>query len=214
MLEHRYPGHVVAEYLHTPNQPNGYALVLTHGAGANAQSPLLSKTAEAFTAAGFFVLRYNLPFRQRKPFGPPSPAMAGQDREGLRSAVHQLKAMADTVCLAGHSYGGRQASMLAAEEPGLAKALLLLSYPLHPPKKPAQLRTAHFPQLHTPALFIHGTKDEFGSQGEMTDALALIPATCHLQIIEGAGHDLMKGAFDISKQVVTEFWRLLNAAQP
>ena len=103
--------------------------------------------------------------------------------------------------------------MLAAEEPGLAKALLLLSYPLHPPKKPAQLRTAHFPQLHTPALFIHGTKDEFGTTAEMANALALIPATSHLQMIEGAGHDLMKGAFNLSNLVVAEFLRLLEAAQ-
>ena len=66
------------------------------------------------------------------------------------------------VVLGGHSYGGRQATMLAAEEPGVAEALLLLSYPLHPPNKPAQLRTAHFPQLRTPALFVSGTKDPFG----------------------------------------------------
>jgi predicted alpha/beta-hydrolase family hydrolase len=86
--------------------------------------------------------------------------------------------------------------MLAAESPGLVEALLLLSYPLHPPKKAQQLRTAHFPQLHTPALFVSGTKDEFATVDEMRSALALIPAKTELQIIEGAGHDLKKGAFD------------------
>jgi len=53
------------------------------------------------------------------------------------------------VFLGGQSYGGRQASMLLASEPGLADALLLLSYPLHPPRRPAELRTAHLPSLKT-----------------------------------------------------------------
>ncbi len=188
----------MSPFLHTPSKPSGHGLVLTHGAGANAQAPLLVRVAKAFAEAGWYVLRYNLPFRQRKPFGPPSPAGAAADREGLRSAVAEVKQMAEHVCLGGHSYGGRQASILAAESPGLVEALLLLSYPLHPPKKPQQLRTAHFPQLHTPALFVSGTKDEFATVDEMRSALALIPAQTELQIIEGAAHDLLKGAFDLN----------------
>jgi len=198
-------------YLSKPTNPhNGLGLVLTHGAGSNADAPLLIKTAEAFAAAGFFVLRFNLPFRQRKPFGPPSPATAQQDRDGLRGAVDQLKEFAPRICMGGHSYGGRQASMLAAEAPGLVEGLLLLSYPLHLPKKPAQLRTAHFSQLQTPALFVSGTKDEFGSPSELTAALQLIPAKTELQIVEGAGHELMKGAFDIQEQVVAAFLRVIK----
>lgn len=200
----------MTELLHAPAKPNGHGLVLTHGAGANAQAPLLIRVAEAFAGEGWFVLRYNLPFRQRKPFGPPSPATAVQDREGLRSAVSELQGKAERIYLGGHSYGGRQASMLAAEIPGLVKALLLLSYPLHLPKKPNQLRTAHFPQLHTPALFVSGTKDEFGTVEELKAALALIPAKTELQVIEGAGHDLMKGAFDLGERVVREFARLVT----
>ena len=80
------------------------------------------------------------------------------------------------VFLGGHSYGGRQASMLAASDPAVTPALLLLSYPLHPPRRPEQLRTAHFPDLRTPALFVHGVRDPFGSREEMEAALALIPA--------------------------------------
>jgi len=188
----------MSPFLHTPSKPSGHGLVLTHGAGANAQAPLLLRVAEAFAGAGWFVLRYNLPFRQRKPFGPPSPAAAAADRDGLRAAVAELKQMAEHVSLGGHSYGGRQASMLAAESPDLVEALLLLSYPLHPPKKPEQLRTAHFAQLRTPALFVSGTKDEFGTVDEIKSAIALIPAKTELQIIEGAGHDLKKGAFNLN----------------
>jgi uncharacterized protein len=102
--------------------------------------------------------------------------------------------VAGRIFLGGHSYGGRQASMLAASQPGFADALLLLlllSYPLHPPKKPAQPRTAHFPKLRTPALFVHGTRDGFGSLEEVTDALRAIPARTQLLPIDSAVHDLL-----------------------
>ncbi|HTR66165.1 MAG TPA: alpha/beta family hydrolase, partial [Terriglobales bacterium] len=92
--------------------------------------------------------------------------------------------------LGGHSYGGRQATMLCAEAPELADGLLLLSYPLHPPRKPEQLRTQHFPALRTPALFVHGTRDPFGSIEEMQSALKLVPGRTVLVRVEGAGHDL------------------------
>jgi predicted alpha/beta-hydrolase family hydrolase len=68
--------------------------------------------------------------------------------------------------------------------------LPLLSYPLHPPGKPAQLRTQHLPKLQTPALFVHGTRDAFGAIEEMEAALKLIPAKSGLLRVEGAGHDL------------------------
>ncbi len=59
--------------------------------------------------------------------------------------------------------------MLCAGEPDLVAGLLLLSYPLHPPRKPAQLRVQHLPGLRVPALFVHGTRDPFGSIEEMED---------------------------------------------
>jgi hypothetical protein len=95
------------------------------------------------------------------------------------------------VYLGGHSYGGRQASMLAAGEPGLVERLLLLSYPLHPPRRPDELRTAHFPRLNTPALFVHGASDGFGTLAEMEEALKLITARSELLPIATAGHELL-----------------------
>ncbi len=177
--------------------------VLTHGAGANANAPLLVAVDEAFTSAGFTVVRYNLPFRQKRPFGPPSPAGAAADRAGLKEAVLRIREFGDgPVLLGGHSYGGRQASILLAEEPGLADGLILFSYPLHPPGKPAQLRTAHFPGLRTPCLFVHGTKDEFGTVDEMRAALALIPAPHELIPVQGAGHDLKKGRDEMLRHLL------------
>ncbi len=82
--------------------------------------------------------------------------------------------------------------MLAAEDPAAADGLLLLSYPLHPPRRVEQMRTAHFPKLAMPAVFVHGSRDPFGTLDEMRSALALIPAPTMLVAIEGAGHDLKR----------------------
>jgi len=161
----------VRGFLHRPVSANGDALVLTHSAGANCQSPLLVAVAEALAGCGLTVLRCDLPFRQMRPHGPPGAGSAARDRAGLRQAVAAMrKIVPGRVFLGGHSYGGRQATMLAADDPRVAAALLLLSYPLHPPRRPTQLRTAHFPQLHVPSLFVTGTRDEFASVEEMTSA--------------------------------------------
>ena len=126
----------VRGFLHRPESPSGDGLVLTHGAGGNAKMALLVALAEAFTAAGFLVLRCDLPFRRTRPFGPPRPAEAARDRTGLANAIAAMrKIAAGRVFLGGQSYGGRQASMLLAERQ-IADGLLLLSYPLHPPARP------------------------------------------------------------------------------
>jgi uncharacterized protein len=181
----------VRGFLHSPERPNGDALILTHGAGSNCNAPLLVAIAEAFAGHGFAVLRCDLPFRQERRTGPPFPGNAERDRAGLKNAVAAMrKHVAGKIFLGGHSYGGRQATMLCASEPDLVSALLLLSYPLHPPRKPDQLRLQHLPNLRTPSLFVHGTRDPFGSIEEMTSALKLIPAKTELMTVEGAGHDL------------------------
>ena len=166
-------------------------IVLTHGAGSNADSPLLVSLARAFEDAGWKARRYNLPYRQARPHGPPIPAHAAADRAGLAEAVAEMRGAVDgAVAVGGHSYGGRQASMLAAEQPGLIDALLLLSYPLHPPRKPQQMRTAHFPDWRTISLFVHGTRDPFASIEELTAAIAAIPVTTRIMALERAGHEL------------------------
>ncbi len=198
----------VRGFLHQPQQANGDALVLTHGAGANCQSKLLIAVASAFADEGFLVLRCDLPFRQSRKHGPPFPAMAARDREGLARAVSVLREKTSgRIFLGGHSYGGRQATMLATEQPDLIAGLLLLSYPLHPPRKPADLRTGHFPKLTSPALFVHGARDPFGSHEEMTSALALVPARTLLLGIEGAGHELLpkSGSSDLPQRITKAF---------
>ena len=178
-------------FLHSPANAIGDALVLTHGAGSNCNAPLLIALSEIFAENGYSVLRCDLPFRQKKATGPPFPGNAERDRDGLRNAVMAVrKNVAGRIFLGGHSYGGRQATILCAAEHELVSGLLLLSYPLHPPRKPEQLRTQHLPNLRTPSLFVHGTRDPFGSIEELKMALQLIPAKTELIAIEDAGHDL------------------------
>jgi predicted alpha/beta-hydrolase family hydrolase len=198
--------------LHQPEKPDGDAIALTHGAGANCQAPLLVRLARAFAEAGLVVLRYDLPFRQQRPKGPPFPAAAARDREGMAQAVDALRQLATgRIFAGGHSYGGRQTAMAAAERPGLANALLLLSYPLHAPGKPEQLRTNFFPDLQIPALFVHGSRDPFGSLEELSAALKLIPAPTELLKIDRSGHDL-KRAGEMSEEILVRLRTLAPGA--
>ena len=184
-------------FLHRPQGAATHGLVLTHGAGGDCRSPLLIAAAAAFSDRGVLVLRCDLPFRRCRATGPPSPAMAAADRDGLRRAAVALRGLVSgDLFLGGVSYGGRQA-MLVADEPELAAGLLLFSYPLHPPGKPERLRTEHFPLLRRPAVFVHGTGDPFGSIDELRRAMALIRAPTELIPVTGAGHDLKRGRFDL-----------------
>jgi predicted alpha/beta-hydrolase family hydrolase len=201
-------GVLVRGFLHRPTGSGDSGLVLTHGAGANCDSPLLVTLADALSASGLTVLRCDLPFRQLRPHGPPPRGSAERDQQGLRAAIETLRRQTSgRVFLGGHSYGGRQASMLAATEPGLVDRLLLLSYPLHPPQRPGELRTAHFPRLQVPALFVHGTRDGFGSIDEIAAALKLIPARTELLPVTGAGHELLtkQNRDELAKIIVETF---------
>jgi predicted alpha/beta-hydrolase family hydrolase len=201
-------------FLHLPAKANGNAIVLTHGAGADCNASLLVAVSEAFAAHGYLVLRCDLPFRQERR-GPPHPGIAARDRAGLRNAVSILRSrVAGQIFLGGHSYGGRQATMLCADEPELVSGLLLLSYPLHPLRKPEQLRIQHLPKLRAPSLFVHGTRDPLGSIEEMIGALQIVPAQKELLEVEGAGHDLgFKGkarAEQLPSRILDAFEKLMR----
>jgi hypothetical protein len=153
--------------------------------------PLLVALSQAFTDAGFVVLRCDLPFRQQRSFGPPRPGDAARDRLGLKNAIASVRGLSGVkrLYIGGQSYGGRQASMLIAEDQ-VADGLLLLSYPLHPPGKPEQQRIQHLPQIKVPVMFVHGMHDPFGTIDEIESARKLIPGKTLLVPVESAGHDL------------------------
>jgi len=127
-MEEAFDSGGVRGVLHMPERPNGDAFALTHGAGSNRDAPLLQILSRTFAEAGYAVLRYDLAFRQQRPKGPPFPAGAARDREGIAQAVAAVRGIASgRVFAGGHSYGGRQTAMAAAEKPGLADAVAFLS---------------------------------------------------------------------------------------
>lgn len=201
--------------LHRPVHSNGDGLILTHGASGNCNAPLLVALADAFCTSGFIVLRCDLPYRQNRPYGPPGPHDGKRDRAGLRNALSAMEGLArGRLFIGGQSYGGRQASIVCAEQSegsssSLAAGLILLSYPLHPPGKPDQLRTQHLFHLYTPTLFVEGTRDPFATIAEIEQAMKLIPGKTKLLTADGVGHDLgFKGKSrreDLPAAVLAEF---------
>jgi len=206
----------VRGFLYRTPRPSNSGLVLTHGAGGNAKSALLDALANCLAESGITVLCCDLPFRQARLYGPPRPGDAARDREGLRNAASLMRKLASgRVFLGGQSYGGRQATMLCAEDSAVADGLLLLSYPLHAPNRPERPRIEHLPKIGIPCLFVHGTRDPFGSIEEIRSAVQLIPARTELFVVENAGHDLgFKGksrSEDLPRAVLLKLQELFSA---
>lgn len=184
---------MIAGVLHMPTEPVA-AFAFAHGAGGNMGSPMLRLVAEQLSERRVAVLRYNLPYRVKRPSGPPHRSSAVLDRQGIALAARFLRNQTTgPVLIGGHSYGGRQSSMLAAENPTAADGLVLFSYPLHPPGKPERSRTSHLPELTIPTVFVHGDRDPFGSLEELQAAIEMIPSPTRLLPIAGTGHDLGAG---------------------
>jgi len=193
--------------LFRPSTVTGPPVVLAHGAGGNRSNALLQSLAVTFAESGSPALVIDLPYRQKRPKGPPSPSGAARDRSGIREAVNALAVeYPGPIIAGGSSYGGRQASMLAADAPEGLAGLLLLSYPLHPPGKPEKLRTEHLAQIRVPTMFAHGTRDPFGSPSEMESAVGLTSGRTRLLLLEGARHGLPpEAAAEIAAAVLSFF---------
>lgn len=192
----------IAGVAHAPDgNPQG-VVMLTHGAGGSRESPMLVALCEQWARRGWLAIRYNLPYRRRRPKGPP-PGSSASDQAGIAEAL----AAARTVCAGpliagGHSYGGRLTSMVVAGQPRIADELTLFSYPLHPPRKPDRLRTEHFGSVTVPSVFTHGSSDPFGSLDELRAAVALIPAPTAIVEVSGARHDLGTKVLDVPARAV------------
>jgi uncharacterized protein len=203
----------IAGVAHEPDRdPNG-VVVLTHGAGGSRESQLLQQICDEWARRGWLAVRYNLPYRRRRPTGPPS-GSAATDRAGVVEAITVCRGLADGPLIAGgHSYGGRQTSMVVAApeaSPISVDVLTLFSYPVHPPGKPERPRTEHLPHITVPTVFTHGTSDPFGTPGEVRDAAALIAAPTQIVEITGARHDLRSRTLDVPALAVEAALRLLG----
>jgi predicted alpha/beta-hydrolase family hydrolase len=195
---------------HEPDGTPKGTVVLTHGAGGSRESPLLRRICDEWARRGWLAVRYNLPYRRRRPKGPPS-GSATTERAGVVEAIELARTLADGPVIAGgHSYGGRMTSMVIADNAADVDVLTLFSYPLHPPGKPERARTAHLPLISVPTVFTHGTADPFGAIDELRPAAELIPAPTEIVEITGARHDLGSKTLDVPVLAVEAALRLLT----
>ena len=200
----------IAGIAHEPSGIPAGVVVLTHGAGGSRESPLLQRVCDEWARRGWLAVRYNLPYRRRRPTGPPS-GSAATDRAGIVEAITVCRDLADGPLIAGgHSYGGRQTSMVVAAGEAAIDVLTLFSYPVHPPGRPERPRTEHLPEITVPTVFTHGTSDPFGTPAELRDAAALISAPTEVVEITGARHDLGSKTLDVPVLAVDGALRLLR----
>lgn len=200
----------IAGIAHEPKgTPKGVA-ALTHGAGGSRESILLQEICDEWARRGWLAVRYNLPYRRRRPTGPPS-GSAATDRAGIVEAIALCRALAGGPLIAGgHSYGGRQTSMVVASERVPVDALTLFSYPVHPPGKPERARIEHLPDIKVPTVFAHGTSDPFGTPEELREAAALITGTTAVVEVAGARHDLRSKTLNVPALAVDAALQLLG----
>lgn len=200
----------IAGVAHPPDGDPSGVVLLTHGAGGSRESPMLQRLCDEWARHGFLAIRYDLPFRRRRPKGPPSGSGAG-DRDGITAAIDYARGLSNGPLIAGgHSYGGRQTSMTVAGGGVPVDLLALFSYPLHPPGKPERLRTEHLPAVGVPTVFIHGSSDSFGTTAQIRAAADLIPAPHDVVEITGARHDLASKKLDVPALAVDAALRLLG----
>jgi hypothetical protein len=166
-------------------------LILTPGASARRDQSGLVAIDEAVTKVGVTVERVEFPGVTAGKRRPDSAEVCiATVRTATSALADRLDVPTGRVAIGGRSMGGRMCSMAAAEGFDVA-ALVLVSYPLHPPGQPERLRTAHFPDLHLPCLFVSGRRDAFASPAELEEETEAIPGAVTLVFVDG-DHSLRK----------------------
>jgi uncharacterized protein len=177
-------------------------LILTPGAGARRDHVALVAIDDAVSALGITVERVEFPAQAAGKRRPDRPEVCiATIRTATSALASRLDVPTSRVAIGGRSFGGRMCSMAAAEGLEVA-ALVLVSYPLHPPGRPDRLRTAHFPELQMPCLFVSGRRDAFGSPTELENEIAAIPGAVTLVFVEG-DHSLRKRESEVADIVAS-----------
>ena len=173
------------------NRPPDRAALLAHGAGSDRHGSALVATATALAAAGVPALRFDYPYRTAGRKAPDRPAALERATRTAAAGLASGTGLApERLVLGGRSMGGRYCSMVvgADEDPVPALGLLLLGYPLHPAGRPDELRTAHFPRLRLPVLFVSGDRDALAGRPLLEKAAEAIPGPVTFHWIGGADH--------------------------
>ncbi|MBK8011906.1 MAG: dienelactone hydrolase family protein [Deltaproteobacteria bacterium] len=177
-------------------------VVLWHGAGGDIDERSLVATASALAGAGAHVARARFAYRRLGRRAPDRMPSLLEDQRATLEAVRRLCPKPARLILGGRSMGGRACSMLVAD--GFdADGLIFLAYPLHPAGKPDQLRTAHWPSIRCPMLFVQGDRDALCHLDRLRPALQDLGDRATLELFSGADHGMKRvEGHEISKAVL------------
>jgi uncharacterized protein len=171
--------------------PGGALLVLAHGAGAGQRHPFVVSVAKALAGRGIDVVTFNFPYTEQKRRAPDRAAVLESCfRAVVATASQQGSLRTGRLFIGGKSMGGRMATHLAAQGLDGLKGVIALGYPLHPPGKPEQMRTAHLPAITAPVLLVQGERDAFGTPAELAPVITSMRADVTLHVVAGGDHSL------------------------
>lgn len=175
-------------------------VVLFPGAGSSSQHSSLVAMEAAL--APLPVVRVDFPYRiAGKSFPDKTPVLVSAVKTAVQDFAARLGVATSSLVIGGRSMGGRMCSMAIADtvEPLQVAGLMLVSYPLHPPKKPENLRVAHLSDIHVPVLCISGTRDTFGTPEELLNAFAVVPSDVSWHWVDNARHELARADDEVAQ---------------
>ena len=151
-----------------------FRVFLGHGASGTAAS--MEPFVRGLAARGIDAAAIDLPKRKA---------------EDALPAFHGVVPGTASTIVGGHSFGGRVASLAAAEDDAPYAGLVLFSYPLHPPgaHDKAGPRTAHWPAIRCPVLLLSGESDPFARLDLLRSLVRMLPAA-ELVTYPRLGHTL------------------------
>jgi predicted alpha/beta-hydrolase family hydrolase len=183
--------------------------VLTHGAGSRYDNPFLVDLCASLSPLGVNTLRFNLPYAQlgRRMPGPAAHAVAAWERVLASVSSEELPVWAG-----GRSYGGRMASVAAAEGRIAPAGLLYLSYPLHPPGRPDKPRIEHLPGIAAPQVFVSGRTDPFVDPHDQLEDAVVACRDARIVWVDGDHSYKVKGTKRTPAQIIDEMSQVVVTA--
>jgi uncharacterized protein len=185
---------------------SGGAFIIAHGAGAGQHNPFMVAFARAMAARGFDAITFDFPYMEQKRRVPDrAPVLEACYAAVVQATRERVASAREWLFIGGKSMGGRMATQLAATNPEIAVAgLVLLGYPLHPPGQPDKRRDAHLPSVGRPMLVIQGGRDAFGTPDELRPVLEPLEPPAMLHVIDGGDHSFRVARAGAARQAAID----------
>lgn len=176
-------------YAAKANKRAGVTMLLAHGAGANQMSGFMVSFAEGLSARGIDAVTFNFLYTEQGRRAPDRNEKLEACYRAAIATIRKDKALGSNhMIVGGKSLGGRIASQVAASGVNDVAGLVFLGYPLHPPGKPDRLRREHLSLIRAPMLFVQGSRDTFGTPGELLPIIESLGAPATVYEVEGGDH--------------------------